>query len=197
VPPTQNDFELAAALNNFLHSGTIRGRKRQQLVDEARRITAERRATQMSGDPSEDWLSVRRLLSLSPAKAIQTVADDAIYLRLLHKGAILRGRLDELWRTTGRYSGAVSAVREALLQEHFSTSATQWLGVNVMTIHKSKGKEFNEVFIYETNHQGRIVRSNASPNEIAQAQLALRVAVTRAMKRTTILSPKNDMCVFL
>ena len=97
----------------------------------------------------------------------------------------------------GSLCRAVAAVRDALLQEHFSTSTTEWRGVNVMTMHKSKGKEFNEVFIYETNHQGRIVRANASDNEVAQARLALRVAVTRAVSRTTILSPKNDMCVFL
>ena len=73
----------------------------------------------------------------------------------------------------------------------------EWRGVNVMTMHKSKGKEFDEVFIYEGSHQGRIVCANASDNEVAQARLALRVAVTRAVSRTTILSPKSDMCVFL
>jgi DNA helicase-2/ATP-dependent DNA helicase PcrA len=195
--PNQNELELADALSGFVRSGTIRGRKRQRLVSEARRITAERCGSRLSGDPSEDWLSIRRLLSSSAAKAIQTVADDAKYLRLLHKGATLRGKLSELWRANGRYAGAVAAVRDALLQEHFSASAIEWRGVNVMTMHKSKGKEFDEVFIYETNHQGRIVRSNASTNEVAQARLALRVAVTRAIARTTILSPKNDMCEFL
>jgi DNA helicase-2/ATP-dependent DNA helicase PcrA len=188
---------LAGALDGFVRSGTIRGRKRQQTVIEAGRITAEACAKEMCGNPSEDWLSIRKLLSSSVAEAFRTVADDAKYLRLLHKGATLRGRLSELWRDTGRYAGAVAAVRDALLQEHFSTSTAQWRGVNVMTMHKSKGKEFDEVFIYETNHQGRIVRSNASTNEVAQARLALRVAVTRAIARTTILSPKNDMCEFL
>lgn len=66
-----------------------------------------------------------------------------------------------------------------------------------MTIHKSKGKEFDEVIIYEGSHQGRIVRASASEREIAQARLTLRVAVTRAMKRATILTPKNNVCVFL
>jgi len=66
-----------------------------------------------------------------------------------------------------------------------------------MTIHKSKGKEFDEVIIYEGSHQGRIVRANATPNDVAQARLALRVAVTRAMKRATILTPRNAVCRFL
>ena len=66
-----------------------------------------------------------------------------------------------------------------------------------MTIHKSKGKEFSEVIVYEGSHQGKILRGNATEREGAQALLALRVAVTRAMKRATILTPSNDRCPFL
>jgi len=59
------------------------------------------------------------------------------------------------------------------------------------------GKWQNEVFIYEGSHQGRILRAKASPDDIAQARLALRIAVTRAMRRSTILTPKSDVCAFL
>jgi len=195
--PAQCELDLAGALDSYVLSGAIRGKKRLQIVSECLRIAEERGNNKMSGAPWDDWLWVRRLLETSSAKALQLVAEDAKYLRLLHKGAVLSERLNELWRANGGYMGAGSAVRNALLQEHFSSSTKDWRGVNVMTIHKSKGKEFDEVFIYEGSHQGRIVRANASPNDIAQARLVLRVAVTRAINRTTILSPKNDMCVFL
>ena len=66
-----------------------------------------------------------------------------------------------------------------------------------MNIHKSKGKEFDEVVIYEGSHQGRIIRTAASEKDVAQSRLALRVAVTRAMKHTTILTPSHDACRFL
>lgn len=66
-----------------------------------------------------------------------------------------------------------------------------------MTMHKAKGKEFDEVIIYEGYYQGRIVRNDASKKEETQALYNLRVAVTRAMKRVKILSPKNNMCPFL
>lgn len=195
--PNQKDLGLAAAIQEFVRSGTIKGKQQTQLVNECLSIADQRVSIELSGDPWEDWLSIRKMLSTSVSKALQTVADDAKYLRLLHKGAALRGRLSELWRATGRYAGAAAAIRDALLQEHFSTSTITWRGVNVMTIHRSKGKEFSEVVIYEASHQGGIVRPNASSNEIAQARLALRVAVTRAICRTTILTPKNNMCVFL
>jgi DNA helicase-2/ATP-dependent DNA helicase PcrA len=188
---------LAGSLGGYIHSGTIKGKKRQQVVVESVQIAEARHGLQLSGDPWEDWLAVRALLAHSAAEPIREVAEDAKYLRLLHKGAVLRARLSELWRATGGYAGAASAIRDALLQEHFSASTKVWRGVHVMTIHKSKGKEFDEVLVYDGSHHGRIVRADATPNDVAQARLALRVAVTRAMKRATILTPKNDVCVFL
>lgn len=195
--PTQTELDLAGALGGYLASGAIRGKKRQQIVAESCRIANERHGLQLSGDPWQDWLLIRSLLTGSSADVVRQVAEDAKYLRLLHKGAALRSRLGELWRSNGGYVGAVPAVRDALLQEHFSASTKEWRGVHVMTIHKSKGKEFDEVIVYEGLHQGRIVRANSTERDVAQARLALRVAVTRAMKRATILTPGNDVCPFL
>ncbi len=195
--PNKLERRLTDALVRFLETGKVSGSRRQAIVDESRRISTVRQKLELTGDPWEDWLSVRTLLENSTAPEWRQVAEDAKYLRLLHKGALLRSRLGDIWRTDGNYAGAAEAVRDALLQEHFSASTRTWVGVHVMTIHKSKGKEFDEVLIYEGRHQGRIVRSNASDNEVAQARLALRVAVTRARERVTILTPGNDVCRFL
>jgi DNA helicase-2/ATP-dependent DNA helicase PcrA len=150
-----------------------------------------------SGDPGEDWLEVRRLFKASSCEALQQVADDAKYLRLLHHGSILRSRLDELWRFSGGYAGALAAVREALVQEHFSNATREWRGVHVMTIHKSKGKEFDEVIVYEGAYQHRIVYRKANEKDVQQALRNLRVAVTRAKQRATVLTPQKEPCVFL
>lgn len=196
-PPNQGDLGLTGALGGYLKSGTVRGKKREQIVRESTQVAEKMLSLQLLGDPWEDWRAVRRLLTDSGSDVLQQVTEDAKYLRLLHKGAALRSRLGELWRTTGSYRGAASAVRDALLQEHFSASIKEWRGVHVMTIHKSKGKEFDEVIIYEGSHQGRIARANANDRELAQARLILRVGVTRAMQRATILTPGSDPCRFL
>ena len=65
-----------------------------------------------------------------------------------------------------------------------------------MTIHKSKGKEFDEVIIYDGLYQ-RIAKAPQDPKTCAQDRLALRVGVTRAIRRTTIVTPKRDSCPFL
>jgi len=65
-----------------------------------------------------------------------------------------------------------------------------------MTIHKSKGKEFNEVIIYDRLYQ-RIAKTPQDPKTCAQDLLALRVGKTRAMRRTTNVTSKRDSCPFL
>ena len=73
-------------------------------------------------------------------------------------------------------------------------STKRWSGVNVMTIHKAKGKEFDEVIIYEGLYHNRIV---SKPDRVDQARLNLRVAVTRAKKHTLILTPVEAPCPLL
>ena len=195
--PNQTELDLVDAMDGYLTSGTIKGPKKKKIIEATQVVAQARFDLTLLGDPSVDWLVIRDLLTSSGVDVLQQVATDAKYLRLLHKGAALRSRLNELWRSTGTFAGAEVAVRDALVQEHFSASLKDWKGIHVMTIHKSKGKEFSEVIVYEGSHQGRILREHATDRESAQALLALRVAVTRAMKHATILTPSNDRCPFL
>ena len=67
----------------------------------------------------------------------------------------------------------------------------KWNGINIMTIHKSKGKEFDVVVVYDGRHQNKIM---SSPERKEQAILNLRVAVTRAKQHTYIFTPEDDPC---
>lgn len=195
-PTPQPELDLAGALSGFLTTGKVRGPKRQLIVSEVQRIAAERQHLQLTGDPAEDWLQMRGLLAASSSDTLKQVAADARYLRLLHRGSVLRTSLGALWRAHGEYRGAEEAVCSALLQEHFAVAQKDWRGIHLMTIHKSKGKEFDEVIIYDGRFQ-RIARKPDDQKACAQDLLALRVGVTRAIRRTTILTPKDDPCRFL
>ncbi|WLI04516.1 ATP-dependent helicase [Pseudomonas sp. FP597] len=195
-PTPQTELDLAGALRAFLSSGKIRGTKRRLIVSEIQRISEFRQQLQLSGDPSEDWLQLRGLLASSTAEVLRQVATDARYLRFLHRGSVLRTNLGALWRAQGGYKGAEEAVRSALMQEHFAAAQKDWRGIHLMTIHKSKGKEFDEVIIYDGLYQ-RIAKAPQDPKTCAQDLLALRVGVTRAIRRTTIVTPKRDSCPFL
>lgn len=195
--PSQTELNLVGAVDGFILTGDIRGPKKKKLIEAVQAVAQSRINVELSGDPSVDWLTVRKLLEETNVDVLVQVANDAKYLRLLHKGAALRSRLSELWRISKSYKGAELAIRDALVQEHFSASIKDWKGVHVMTIHKSKGKEFSEVVIFEGSHQGKYLRANSTDRDKGQALLALRVAVTRGMKRATILTPARDRCSFL
>jgi DNA helicase-2/ATP-dependent DNA helicase PcrA len=194
--PSQSNLELGKALASHIAGEKIRGKKRLAIIAECDVICSRRAAMQLTGDPGKDWLLVRQLLSDCSCDVIKQVADDAKSLRLFGKGAILRSRLNEIWRNTGGYEGALRAVNDALLQEHFAASSHEAKGVYVMTIHKAKGKDFDEVVVFEGRYNG-IVRANSTAAEVAQARLALRVAVTRARMNAVIVTPKDKPCPLL
>lgn len=192
----QAELQLAGALGSYLATGKILGNKRKEIIAECQRIATECAGSEFTGNPENDWLTVRRMFRGSSADALVRVAEDARFLRLLHRGSALRTSLGGLWKSQGHYGGAEQAVRDALLQEHFAAAQSKARGIHVMTMHKSKGKEFHEVIIFEGQYQGRLMKQSQDAKQVAQDRLTLLVAVTRAMRRATILTPKADPSKF-
>lgn len=193
-PVSKAESSLIDGLKAFMESGRVRGSRRQQVIDDCRRVVDLVDKLDFVGDPFQDWISVRDLIQESESDVMRLIADDARYLRFLHKGAQLRTRLSNIWREQGNYVGACDAVKNAFVQEHFLAKSQEPRGVHVMTIHKSKGKEFDEVVIYEGQFADRIVRDPSSEVSLAQARLSLRVAISRAKKRVTILTSSQSPC---
>ncbi len=195
-PLSKGDKDILKALGDFCTTGVC-GSRQKPIINDCLRMAEARVNLSLTGNPEEDWMMIRKILSASQIKTILNIEKDATYLRLLHKGASLRSLLGESWRKNGSYAKARNLVQNALTQEHFSASTKKWKGVQVMTIHKSKGKEFTEVIIYEGLHSDRIVWSGSTEDEIAQKRLVLRVGVTRGINSVKIFTPAKDHCVLL
>jgi len=187
--PSQANLDLVEAIDGIAVGQILKKIAHKRVLAGIQEVVQQRLHLVLTGDPAADWLAVRRLLESSNCAEVRQIGEDGRFVKLLGKGSVLRSRLGEIWRNTRSYAGAETAVRDALVQEHFQAATKEWKGIHLMTIHKSKGKEFTEVLLYEGLMKGRYLPDNPAPERERQCRLAIRVAVTRAMQRTTILTP--------
>jgi len=211
--PTQGDLQEAANIHKAYEKtltiqDTSKAVGKKSILFNMKAVYEQASALKLVGDPDRDWLSVRDIFGNGICKRLREIADDVRDLRILGRGTQLRQALSQDWRNSNGYRNALSITRQAFVQEHFSTNAKPESGVIVMNMHKAKGKQFDEVIIFEgwpivrkgqpPVNLDRIVRSNSEENiDVQEARQNFRVSITRSKRHTTILTPKTDPCVLL
>lgn len=157
------------------------------VAKELRSILANLRQHAFSGDPSKDWPDVRRCLQQSSAKPLKAIASDAEQLMVFNRGRRISEGLAEQWQTNGSYFRARAILDSALMEEQLLSGSADLRGINVMTIHKAKGKEFDGVVIFDESRNSPLLqRGDAAPHP--RSRKLLRVAITRAKHHVLILT---------
>lgn len=187
-----------------VNSNTLSG---QKICAKLLKLQTEACKQTLSGDPARDWVKIREILDNSGDARLRDASASTRFLRLLERNTDLRSLLTNDWQANGSYENAFKLISDAFVQEHFSLGKKPENGIIVMNIHKSKGKEFDEVIIFDgfNNYSpqsreiypgdfSRICFNNKINDDTKQN---FRVAVTRARLKTTILTPQFLPCALL
>lgn len=140
----------------------------------------------LTGRSVTDWNTART--GLKGSSELDELARKVRLVRLLNATSAVAWALSDTWNGTAGYTGAVDSVRTALATEVVDVQQPDQAPVHVMTMHKSKGKEFDAVVIIEGHHMPLLDPVQGSKAQQADRRL-LRVAITRARHRVVILRP--------
>ena len=105
-----------------------------------------------------------------------------------NRGRRISDALAEAWQRQGRYVGARALIEAAITEDQIIGSDGDLTGINVMTMHKSKGKEFDGVIILHLgNSMSPLSPDNEAPPHLKSRRL-LRVGITRAKHHVLMLT---------
>lgn len=158
--------------------------------------------TGLSGSPSDDWLLVRNSLKDSTNTILNNIANKLYYLIAFNHGKLISSALADEWMAHGCYKNARASLQAALDQQQLLSDLEDEFGIHVMTIHKSKGKQFDGVLIIRNSKnwgnglQSSFVWLN-DPSPHPKSRRILRVGITRAKHHVLFLSPAYPTCPLL
>lgn len=140
-----------------------------------------------SGDPKRDWLEARHILREAGANPLEDISRDAEQLVAFQRGQRIASSLADLWQTQGSYARARIVLDAALAEDQLLSGANDLHGIHVMTVHKSKGKEFDAVIIFDDSNSSPLVFCREDAPHSRSRKL-LRVGITRARHHVLLLT---------
>ncbi|MEM7664138.1 MAG: ATP-dependent helicase [Pseudomonadota bacterium] len=142
----------------------------------------------LTGDPVRDWKAVRTAFQVHDD--LKAIFQDARMVRLFRASDTLATALAGRWMERANYEGAARMIRSVLDQEKLIGLERDPKGVSLMTIHKSKGKEFDAVVMVEGMYSSPFFLGHEAP-DFAPSRRLLRVGITRARNFVLLVRPRK------
>jgi DNA helicase II / ATP-dependent DNA helicase PcrA len=165
-------------------------------------VLSELRTDKFSGDPAKDWNIVKRVLRDVGDENLANVARNLDYLVAFNRGKRISAGLGAVWAQDQQYTDAREVLDIALAQDQILGGIDDPDGLQVMTVHKSKAKQFDGVIVVrEGRHDGQQMVSSfvwwSDQPPYRRSRKILRVAITRAKAHTLVLQPIYPACPIL
>lgn len=175
-------------------------RPKAKLIGDLEHLLDRLQQTPPKGNPSSDWIAVKTALRASTNSEISRVAGHLDYLIAFNRGKRISANLSDMWEREGRYVRARDALESALAEDQILGNLDDPRGLQVMTIHKSKAKQFDGVIIVREGvaegprkwRSSFVWRDDAPPYH--RSRKILRVAITRSKHHVLILEPPYPDC---
>lgn len=149
-------------------------------------IASHARGIRLTGQPVADWQTARALLT--GARELDEMFKQVRMLRLLKATDLLAWVLMEAGDAMS-YRNAAGAIRRALGNESLAMSRQEHTDISLMSMHRSKGKEFDGVVIAEDIHRSKLLDPQWDTKRTAETRRLLRVAITRARHMVVFVRP--------
>lgn len=153
-------------------------------------VAAFENGIEFVGDPVRDWKTARTLLN--DISYLRELFREARMVRLFRATDAVGAGLADLWIQSGHYGGARTHVSETLENERLVAADQEPRGCVLMSMHKSKGKEFDGVVIVEGRFSGVFFAEDREQPPFERTRRLLRVAITRAKSHVTIVRPNSS-----
>lgn len=143
----------------------------------------------MDGLPVKDWVKARELLNAHAD--LQELQREARMVKLFRASDALASGLGSLWLEKGSYRGAADLVKRTLDRERLMAAERDPEGCILMSMHKSKGKEFDGVVVVEGAMASKFFNERPGAYPFDNDRRVLRVAITRARHLVSIVRPHD------
>ena len=143
---------------------------------------------ELVGNPAKDWVQARSvIMELTSRKSSRTLAPFGSSVPRIRLAVDCASE----WDRTGTYGNATQLVRRALEASMITGEQREPRGCVVMTLHKSKGKEFDGSILIEGEYVAQFFNEKDEKDKplYQSARRLLMVGITRARHRVVLVRP--------